>query len=360
MMPQKRKKIMKRFLDIVIFCLILGAIAIANQNLFGFSKSSQENEQANFSKNLNITEVLYSKELTPRNLGYAGHIPMAVGFGEKDVIKDIKILKNNETSEFLEQVLASGILNKWIGKDAKQAAAIKVDAVSGATISSTAIIKNMQAILDAKLGNKTPTKEPLNKLEIYKSLAILFVGLLGIFSFFVPKRTSKFRMTFAVLSIFVLGIWQGSMISIAKISAWFLHGIPDVFQIPLFLIFLASIIIPMITGKNFYCYHVCPFGAAQDLVSKSIRVNVKIKVYKWVQYIRFVMLLACFVMLLFGLGLYIANIEPFSAFRPELAPISAVIIFVVSLIVATFKPRFWCTHICPCGAFLDLFKKDRI
>lgn len=343
---------MKKFLDIVIFCLIIILIIIANKSFFGFSFNKNNQETVKFDSKLNIVEILYSKDFSTKVYGYGGQIPMAVGIDEIGVIKDIKILKNNETPEFLNKAISSGILNKWIGKDIKTAKSIKVDAISGATMSSSAIIKNMETILN----NEIQAKEPINEIDIYKSLAILFVGFLGLFSFFAPLKANKIRPLIAGIIIFILGVWQGSMLSIVKISSWILNGVPDIFQIPLFLIFLVSIIIPMITGKNFYCYNLCPFGLSQDLVSKSIKLNIKIKVFKFMSYFRFVILCVCFVLLLFGFGFYIANIEPFSTFKPEFAPISAVIIFAISLIIATFNPRFWCRYFCPCGAFLDLFK----
>ncbi len=348
---------MKRFLDYVIFVGLIALIAIANKEILGISLNGQKDTQtAQFAPDLGVVEVLYSRELAPRVTGYGGVVSTAIGVDAQGVIKDIQILKNTETPEFFKQVVDADYLSNWEGKSLSAASKLQVDAVSGATMTSEGIAKTIGTTINAKLGNTTDGNT-LSRRDLFKSLSIALIGVLGLLSFFASKKTKKLKTTFAVCSIFVLGIWQGAMLSVAKMSTWLLGGMNGYVELSLLFIFLASILIPFFTGKNFYCQHVCPFGAAQDLVTRSIQFKYKLRFHKALIHTRIAILIACFVMLLFGVGAYIANVEPFAAFKPTYAPWTAIGIFSVALILSTFMARPWCKYFCPCGAFLDLFKR---
>ena len=89
--------------------------------------------------------------------GFNGPTPVEISVS-KGVITGIKALPNRETPRFFQQVLDSGLLDKMNGKTVEEAKAMKLDAVSGATFSSNAIIKNIQLGLED--GGKTPFRVP--------------------------------------------------------------------------------------------------------------------------------------------------------------------------------------------------------
>ena len=89
--------------------------------------------------------------------GFNGPTPVEISVS-KGVITGIKALPNRETPRFFQQVLDSGLLEKMNGKTVEEAKAMKLDAVSGATFSSNAIIKNIQLGLED--GGKTPFRVP--------------------------------------------------------------------------------------------------------------------------------------------------------------------------------------------------------
>ncbi len=74
--------------------------------------------------------------------GYNGPTPLNIHIKE-DKIEKIEALPNDETPRFFEMV-KTGLLNKWNGMTVKQAAAAKVDAVTGATYSSNAVKENVR------------------------------------------------------------------------------------------------------------------------------------------------------------------------------------------------------------------------
>ena len=89
-------------------------------------------------------------------IGYMGPTPLEISV-YKGVITDIKTLPNQETPRFQQRVLDSGLLSQLVGKTVKEAKAMKLDAVSGATFTSTAMIKNIQIGLE-NIGK--PVREP--------------------------------------------------------------------------------------------------------------------------------------------------------------------------------------------------------
>ena len=78
--------------------------------------------------------------------GYVSTTPVKV-YIKKNKVEKVEFLKNQETPKYMARV-KKALLNKWDGLKVKDAAALKVDGVTGATFSSDAIIKNVQLALE--------------------------------------------------------------------------------------------------------------------------------------------------------------------------------------------------------------------
>lgn len=81
-------------------------------------------------------------------LGFNGPTPIELSVSG-GVITGIKALPNQEAPRFFQKVLDSGLLDALNGKSPAEAKEVKLDAVSGATYSSSAIIKNIHLALDS-------------------------------------------------------------------------------------------------------------------------------------------------------------------------------------------------------------------
>jgi len=84
--------------------------------------------------------------------GYIGTTPLKI-YIEKNKVVKIEALKNQETPKYFIKV-KKALLEKWNGKKVKDAKALKVDAVTGATYSSEAVIENVKLGLDYYQKNK--------------------------------------------------------------------------------------------------------------------------------------------------------------------------------------------------------------
>ncbi len=78
--------------------------------------------------------------------GYVSTTPVKV-YIKKNKVEKVEFLKNQETPKYMARV-KKAMLNKWDGLKVKDAAALKVDGVTGATFSSEAIAKNVQLALE--------------------------------------------------------------------------------------------------------------------------------------------------------------------------------------------------------------------
>ena len=78
--------------------------------------------------------------------GYLGTTPLKI-YIEKNKVVKIEALKNQETPKYFVKV-KKALLEKWNGLKVKDAKKLKVDAVTGATYSSNAVIDNVKLGLD--------------------------------------------------------------------------------------------------------------------------------------------------------------------------------------------------------------------
>ena len=91
--------------------------------------------------------AVYSKPASDGIKGYAGETPLMVALDTKQQIVCVQMLDNQETPGFLQKVVNAGLLKSWDGMKPAKAVKKNVDAVSGATYSSTSIIQTLQAAL---------------------------------------------------------------------------------------------------------------------------------------------------------------------------------------------------------------------
>lgn len=89
--------------------------------------------------------VINTQELSRKVRGYRGQTPVKI-FIEKNKVVKVEPLHNQETPKYFAR--AKTVLNQYAGKPVSKASKMEVDGVSGATLSSKALIKNVQLGLD--------------------------------------------------------------------------------------------------------------------------------------------------------------------------------------------------------------------
>lgn len=115
------------------FAACVGAVMLGAA--LGFMPTDQNMTKANGQTVVNTTNI----SRTVRGLN--GPTPLKI-YIKKDKITKIETLSNRETPDFFNR--AKAVLKQYEGKSVKKALSTKVDAVSGATYSSKALIKNVE------------------------------------------------------------------------------------------------------------------------------------------------------------------------------------------------------------------------
>ncbi|MDR0660340.1 MAG: 4Fe-4S binding protein [Prevotellaceae bacterium] len=305
-----------------------------------------------------IGEVMLSSPYSDKVIGYAGRTPLLIVLDTSRKVLQVQLLKNVESPSYVEMVVDAGVLNTWDGLLLTEALEKKVDNATGSTYTTKAIVKSFQVRVAAAT-NTEQQRGTFLWSSILKYGAILLILALALYGFFRPSKAKKYRMVLLLLSVVVLGFWQSSMLSLVQLFTWITNGIPLATQWILLLILLFAVGLPMFTGKAFYCSYLCPFGAAQELVGKlnKRKLHLGRKVVSWLMFLRKAILIFIVLLLVLGLAFDLTAIEPFSAFNIAAAPLSAIIIAVVSLVMSIFITKPWCRFLCPTGQTLDIMKK---
>ena len=308
------------------------------------------------------TEIGWGLSTSPTSdaiTGYAAAVPVLIGFDRSDKVVGLTLLENAESPDFIERVFDSGLMESWNNFPIQDVLNLEVDAVTGATLSSDAIIKTVRHSIGSYL--QKPIALPAShdwRNDLKTSLGIILF-ILAVLQFFFPKRLGRFRLLNRVLVVLILGFWSGTFLSMSSFYNWTINGINLPARLFIFIILITSFVMPLVTGKAFYCIYLCPYGASQDLLGK-LRKGVSIIPKKWDKFLsklREKIFAALMVLLLSGVSFDLTNIEPFSAFLFKSAALPVIILAVLFLILSIFVPRPWCRYACPTGHFFEIIRK---
>jgi Na+-translocating ferredoxin:NAD+ oxidoreductase RnfG subunit len=313
-----------------------------------------------------IGHILHSNTFSPQVRGYNGPVPLLIALTKEKQIRDIRLLPNYETGDFVEILREHHYMDSWNDKSIEEALAMQADAVSGATETAVAIRKNVQFTLEG-ISSMNSSMVPsnsfsFNRKDIWRYAAQLFFLLFAVLSYFYPKKSGRYRYILLVLSIVILGFWITKMLTLADIYNWLINGMYFRNSIIVILLLGLAIILPVLTGKNFYCNYVCPYGAAQELCGKINVRKYRIPgyIYPYLRTLRKYYLAGIAVFLLAGWTFDLTQTEPFIAFRFQIASSFVVILASAFLLLSTIIKRPWCNYFCPTGLILSLFEIKKI
>jgi len=103
-------------------------------------------------KKENDTYVINTTTIGKDIEGYNGPTPLKV-YIKNNKVERIEFLKSMESPKYYVQV-KKALSEKWNGQKVSDAKTLQVDAVTGATFSSEAVIQNVQLALDYYQKNK--------------------------------------------------------------------------------------------------------------------------------------------------------------------------------------------------------------
>lgn len=113
-----------------------------------------------------IGYLLASTDFGISYTGYSGDVSVLVAFDQKRIITGVYVFKHNEDKAYINDVIFEGLLDRWNKKAlTPEVSKQNVDAVSGATFSSNAIINTVRHTMAAYLKTEIPAPVSRNLLE---------------------------------------------------------------------------------------------------------------------------------------------------------------------------------------------------
>ena len=212
-----------------------------------------------------IGHLVHSSPERDHITGYAGPTPLIIAIDKEGKVSGIHLLRSEETPSFIETIKDEGLLDEWKGLKWEKASYIKVDAVTGATLTSRSIIRTVKhTLLDLS------KEEPLLAVKLTAGdLAAVILALLAFIACVFPvKHRNVIRTILLVVSFVYLGLWRGELLSMQLVSTWIKKGVVLTPSIVLLFIAVLTVIVSLFTGKALYCYYICPFGAVQEFIGK--------------------------------------------------------------------------------------------
>ncbi|MCK5805144.1 MAG: nitroreductase family protein [Lentisphaeria bacterium] len=288
--------------------------------------------------------------------GYGGPTPLLIAMDESDSVAGVVLLAHSETFSFVDYLEDRGFFESWNGMTASEAVRAEVDAVSGATMTSQAVTRTIRNTL-APIIAQTETVADMGQSIPWRHFLLWPVLLFALASFLFRKRLRRFRVVLLILDVVVIGFLCAALLSLSLGAGWLLHGVPWRTGPALALLGTLALLLPLLTGRGFYCVYVCPFGGLQELVSllnRRRKWKVRPHAQTVLKSVRALCLCAVFVLLALGVQQDLTLLEPFAAFRPKAVGTMVLALAALSLLAAFFWPRLWCRFLCPTGYLLEL------
>lgn len=372
MVKRQRKGIMIRLLSLVVVMLVLSAAAILRDGrIFGYDLRQTHAAVVSVAQGSDTLEVqpdgtfvVNTRVLAKDVQGYGGPVPLKIHIDKDGRLTAIEAEPNAESPSFFDR--AKELFSRWQGKTIDEAMAEDVDAVSGATFSSKAIIRNVQrGLAYAKQhgladGGKGAQKESAERTVAtgwtLGSIVALIAVLLGAV---VPLFTNNRRLHLVqlVVNVVVLGLWTGTFVSYTLFLRLFAGGVSlsaiGTLAAPL-LMLIVALLYPLAGRSGHYCAHVCPFGSAQELAGKLSRRKLRItpRVLRVLTALRNLLWGVLMALLLTGTCTAWIDYELFTAFIYSSASVWVIVLAMLFLVLSVWVPRPYCRFVCPTGALM--------
>ena len=378
MVKRQRKGFWARLLSLVVVVLILAATAILRDGrILGHDLRKAHEAKALKNDTLEVTPdgafVVNTKPLAKDVQGYGGPVPLKIHIKDGRVAA-VEAEPNAESPDFFNR--AKELLNHWQNKSVDEALAEEVDAVSGATFSSKAIIANMQRGLayakqhgqwgeDGSVGAADTSASHIVGSEDGSAGALetsappivaLIVVLLGaVVPLFYNNR--RLHLVQLAVNVVVLGLWTGTFVSYTLFLRIFAGGVSlsaiGALAAPL-LMLIVALIYPLAGRSGHYCANICPFGSAQELAGKLSRRKLRItpRVLKLLSVLRNLLWGVLMALLLTGTCTAWIDYELFTAFLYSSASVWVIVLAALFLVLSVWVPRPYCRFVCPTGALI--------
>jgi spermidine synthase len=305
--------------------------------------------------------IFSTEDFAPDVRGFSGKINLAVYIDTAGKLINFHIIRSEESPSYL--AMLTGWFAKLKGRQLFGPHPFSdIDTATGATTSSAAIAAAIgtagRKFADQVLGQVSVSAAKKNfltdRIGLYLLIAVLF-SLLVIY-----KGNFWSRFAVLVFNLVIGGLILNAQYSSEQVIA-LLSGRMNTFELPGVFLLAAGVPLLVLFFGNIYCGYLCPFGAAQELLSCIIPDKFKKPAsYEKMRKARFVKYIILFIMVtVFFISRDKQTLAPdllISIFNFHILSLRSAVFLIIILAVAgsVFYRRLWCRYLCPVGAFLSL------
>ncbi len=301
--------------------------------------------------------------------GYAGPVTVLAVFDTTGVLRQGQVARHGETTLFYSLARPAELIRGLIGKSYVRIAEgnYRLDTVSGASATTAAVLAAIERAA-GKIGKvKFGFIAAERKKRFEFGLAELVVILLFLAGIIGAKREfsykTQLRFSTQAAGLLVIGFWENSPISIAKITSFLLGYFPPLQSGLFWYLLLGGFVFSiLLTGRNIHCHYVCPFGAMQRFTGliggakKSLPATIAL----WVSRTRNLLVIVLLFCALWCGNAGIAGYEPFGTAFTLNGTVLYWLLLVVVLVSAIFLRNPWCHYFCPVQSAAEVLMALRI
>ena len=297
-------------------------------------------------------------------LGYCGVTDTLVALDPSWKILGLKIRSSDDTKDHVRDVvLDRRFLKRWneltwdgaADLDLKKAG---IEGVSGATMTSMAIARSVKARL--QMSRDELAARPAFTFGWHEGGMVGVLVLAASMAFGPAAWRHRWKRVYQVFLVVYVGLVCGDLLAQSLFAGWARAGIPWTTAPGLALLVGAAFLVPWATRQPFYCHHLCPHGAAQELLGRirpaRFVVELPRGVVRGLEYLPAGLLLLVLVAAMIALPLDLAGLEAFDAYLVRSAGWATLAIAGGGLIASFFVPQAYCRFGCPTGALLQFVR----
>lgn len=246
------------------------------------------------------------------------------------------------------------------GRTLSEVASFDVEAeqyegVSGATMTSRVVAQSLASA--AREANRlVPGPSTIIAARDVGTALVLVAALAMTFTRW--RGQARWRLLFQLVLVGYLGFLNGDILSQALLVGWAQSGVPWRLAPGLVLLTVAALLVPIVSRRQMYCHHLCPFGAAQQLLRGRLGRSWKVPraVQRVLAAIPTLLLALVITTAMLHLPLDLASIEPFNAFLVQVAGTATLVIAAFGLAASLCVPLAYCRYGCPTGTLLEFLR----
>ncbi|UCD15277.1 MAG: FMN-binding protein [Candidatus Omnitrophota bacterium] len=305
--------------------------------------------------------VLDSKDYASHIKGFGGHINLKIRITDRGQIKEIKVIEHKETTQYAKNI--DTFLSQFGGRFMRQEFSLDtVDAISGATVTSTAIVDIVNEVKQKVFTQleEGPPEQVVRRGAVVNlaSLCLIFFTAVSVILYiFFPHQVfwRKIYLTFVVV---ILGVGFNLTFSIFHLANLLTFNIPAGKILSHMLIYATPLVLGVLLGQ-FWCGWLCPFGSLQELLGSSRLCSQPSEtVDRRLRFFKYIFLTVVIVVVSVNRDAFLFKQEPLSVFFLNPFRFSKdKVLALTALFFSIFFLRFWCRYFCACGAALSLFNK---